>query len=1130
LVRQTTRVIILEIAAVLGILIFLALAGVAIRLSQGPIGLNIFKADIERTLENNRNGRRVALEDVSLEWLVDDRRLVVTASDLRLYNDAGNVAAEAERTEILLDVGDLFLGKVRPIGLVLETGWIQVHQSEAGWSIAGDPIGSKPIIGGEQKTIRAKELLGTANQALMDVLAVLKRDADALPLERLRFEGVDFVFTQSELGTRERFTQTLGGFVRDADGIRVDFRGVSTTGDDGPGGITASLNAPADYTQITASIVFDDWSLESAANVFPALVDSVSELPSNLAIVLSANSASGLEQVSFEADAGAGEVRFGGVEFGVRQASLAGQYSPDTDLLKVQLERFDIGPASGDLSFEVEQVLGAETVRPFALESKQLRLDVTPRFSEAWLARRLKLSGGLNVVERSADLQTASLQVDEATLRASGKVRALQDVKGRDLPVEATLSAEVTGTLLPDQFMRFWPVKQAPGARAYVTRIIQEGYITGARAQVDLKRESFAEGYLADEAITADFAVANGRVRALPDIPEIRGINAVGNMTGNSLKITFEDALIDNWRIDRGEVHYPRLSPAGFDMSVSLNGRGPAENLVRMVSESRLQLQARSGLDPATVSGDADMAFKMTRPAKPNVPLSEYRYTGIGTIKAGGLAAAFNGLSIEESDADVSLDEKGIQIVGRGTIANAPLDYDWSFQFGGENRPALLKATSLLTPDILNAFGIVGRAYLTGEAPVEFEALLDGARLRSIDAAFDLLGARLDIAELNWIKPAQQAGSASLRYALADGAPTTAVTLNTEGAAFDASFALEEDGRLVSANIERVFLENRIDMSGTAKRTKTEALQFTLNGGLLDISRFVPGASALGGGTSSSAARFGDVSLEADIETLRLREGFETSDTHLSMVSNKEGVQTLEAAGLLPNGADFDAAYDASGLGDPSFLINSGDASFLANVFLGLDSLESGTLQMSGTLSTGELPTQMRLVIENGRLKDAPFVTQILSLASIRGLSDTLAGDGVLFTKIELPLSISDGRYDIVGARASGPALGLTANGAITPSTGAINVDGVLVPSFGVNSALGGIPVIGNLFVSREGEGVISLRYEIAGTLEKAQVSVNPLSAITPGVLRRIFENPAEEELPQSERGAAPEAESTQDE
>ncbi len=1114
MVRQSAKVILLEILAGLVVLSIAAFAILAIRLSSGPIELGFLKDRIERTLENNRDGRNVSLENISLEWLSKEKRAVVTASNLVLYNDAHEAAAEAERVEILLDITGLFVGKVRPVGLVMKDGWIVVHQGEAGWSVAGDPVGSQQIVASAREPVRLKGLLEATNQTLSDVLSLLRRDARALPLERLEFEGLDFIFTQSGIEEeRARFTDAVGGFVRDGDGIGLELKGRSLGDEATPGLFEASINAPGDYANIDAQIIFHDWSLEAVSNVFPATAGTVSDLPASLTIGLRATLEEGLEQVRFTADTGAGQVRYQGASLDIAKAGLDGEYFPATDQLDLKLNDFDLGPLSGNLSITIEDLLKTETVRRFSLDSPGLQIDATPRFSDVWQPRRIKATGTLDLNARQIDIETARLDIDEATLRTSGKVTVLQNLQGRDLPVEADLSAEVTGPLLLDQFMRFWPVKQAPGARGYVNRIVKQGYISGASAQINLRRDSFSEGYLADEALTASFSIADARINPLHDIPEVDRVNGVGQMTGNSMLLSFEDARIANWVIDKGTVHYPRLSPAGADMTVSIQGRGSATDLVQMVSDSRLQLQARSGLNPANVSGEAAMSLTMTRPAKPNVPLSEYRYTGKGTVKSGGLAQAFNGLALADSTASVDLTEKGIRIAGLGKIGNSPLDYDWHLTFGENAPPALLKAKTLFTPDILNSFGIVGRAYVTGEAPVELEARLDGSQVRAVDAAFDLLGMRLDIAEVNWVKPIGKAASASIRYEVDEGAPTTAVTLNTDGAAFDGTFTLADDGQLISGNIERAILDNRLDLSGTASRTDAGVLQFKLAGDLLDLSRFVPGAAAINTNSDTEAVTYGDVLLDAEIKRLRLRPGFETSDTRLSLVSDQDGVQTIEASGQLPNKADIRAAYDASGLGDPTFLINSGDASFLASVFLGFDSLEGGTLEMSGTLPSEDEPTQVRLVIENGRLKDAPFVTQILSLASIRGLSDTLSGDGVLFTIAELPLLIDEGRFIIAGARASGPALGLTANGVIVPEKGEIDIDGVLVPSFGLNSALGGIPVIGDLFVSRQGEGLISLRYNVEGTFDKAQVSVNPLSAIAPGVLRRIFENPENDDL-----------------
>ena len=34
--------------------------------------------------------------------------------------------------------------------------------------------------------------------------------------------------------------------------------------------------------------------------------------------------------------------------------------------------------------------------------------------------------------------------------------------------------------------------------------------------------------------------------------------------------------------------------------------------------------------------------------------------------------------------------------------------------------------------------------------------------------------------------------------------------------------------------------------------------------------------------------------------------------------------------------------------------------------------------------------------------------------------------------------------------------------------------------------------------------------YSVRGTFARANISINPIAVLTPGVLRRIFENPAE--------------------
>ena len=62
------------------------------------------------------------------------------------------------------------------------------------------------------------------------------------------------------------------------------------------------------------------------------------------------------------------------------------------------------------------------------------------------------------------------------------------------------------------------------------------------------------------------------------------------------------------------------------------------------------------------------------------------------------------------------------------------------------------------------------------------------------------------------------------------------------------------------------------------------------------------------------------------------------------------------------------------------------------------------------------------------------------------------------------------------------------------------------------------IPLIGQLLSGGKHEGLFGMSFTIKGTRQDPQTSVNPLSALTPGFLRKIFqENPAEMTLEEND-------------
>ena len=62
------------------------------------------------------------------------------------------------------------------------------------------------------------------------------------------------------------------------------------------------------------------------------------------------------------------------------------------------------------------------------------------------------------------------------------------------------------------------------------------------------------------------------------------------------------------------------------------------------------------------------------------------------------------------------------------------------------------------------------------------------------------------------------------------------------------------------------------------------------------------------------------------------------------------------------------------------------------------------------------------------------------------------------------------------------------------------------MPLFGLNNMFGQIPIVGLFLGGGSNEGLIGITYEVVGTPGAPVLRVNPISAMAPGVFRKIFE------------------------
>jgi len=1107
LVRQTASVIVMEILGAL-VLVVMAAAGLLLwRLSSGPMDLAPFKDDVEHAIAEAREDRPVSIGALQLEWSPETKRIQVKAQDVQLMDADGQRAAEAEGAEIVLSASALILGKVEVLRLKLRDGWIGLdHQGGNVWTLGGDPL---PEFKTRVLPTTPQGWLDYANTVLPEWLVALTEADEKLTFESIRFDGFELRVRDKARTVLGTVQHTTGNLERTEDGLSLTLSGAGL-GEGLPGGIAVRMQTSEAGTHMLAELGVADWPLGELFRRTGLGAEGSEGLNSHFEIAVGFTQSAGIEDVKLNARSGPGMVKIGERAYPVTDLNIRGTYGRPDDKLALVLESTAAGPFKGRADLQLDQALTGKGFRPFRLSSPSLTADATPFLEAPVEFASLNASGEADLDALAVRGANIKVVTGGAAFEIAGDIARTPDRQPGESPVLATLDVKVPGTLPKETVVALWPTTLAPGARDFGKTEIEAGVARNVVGRVTLQRDSFAEGHLRDTDLEVTFNVEGARVKFLSDLPPVENGNGTGRLTGNSFKAVLNSAEYGGWAVTEGLVDFPKFIPRGSDFRVFAKGRGPARNIIRTLRESRLQLD----LDPARVSGDAEMTYEMFRPALDDVPYEDLRFKGFGTIRNAGLKAVAFGFDFTGGAIKVDLDQNGINMSGQGKVGPSPVDFVWTDNFAEDGKPADLTAKGFVTADFLNGFGLLGRAYMAGEAPLDLRATLEGADLQTAAVGIDFTDARLDLAEAGWLKPRGAAAKATIDYLRTGEQATSRVRFNADGAAVDGDFTLGAvDSRLVSADLRRAYFRNMADVNGTVTRGANNQLVMKLGGKYLDATGLMPGLGGLGGAPVTDAT---PMKIDAAVDRLTLREGLDLRGAKLSMNSGKTGLETFTASGLTAGGASLEASIDARAAGPAKIDVTSGDAGFLASAFLNSDFITGGKVSIKGTLEQADTPANLLIQVTDAQIKNAPFLTQILSLASLRGLADTLTGEGVTLSRIDLPMKVSGGRYVIEGAKAQGPALGLTASGFINSKTSEIEIDGVLVPSFGVNSALGGIPILGDLVVGRDGEGVFSLTYGVRGKLEKASVSVNPLSALAPGVIRRIFENPSDTTIPEA--------------
>ena len=165
--------------------------------------------------------------------------------------------------------------------------------------------------------------------------------------------------------------------------------------------------------------------------------------------------------------------------------------------------------------------------------------------------------------------------------------------------------------------------------------------------------------------------------------------------------------------------------------------------------------------------------------------------------------------------------------------------------------------------------------------------------------------------------------------------------------------------------------------------------------------------------------------------------------------------------------------------------------------------LTGGKLLYSSIISEDIFSSKLK--IENFKVKNAPGMVKLLSLADLGGLADLSEGEGLSFDTLEINMEKNKDYLKLNEVLALGPSISVLMEGYQNPDVTSLR--GTLVPAKTLNKVISKIPVIGDIIIPKEvGEGLFGISFKIKGPPGKMKTTINPIRTLTPRFIQKIIE------------------------
>jgi hypothetical protein len=678
---------------------------------------------------------------------------------------------------------------------------------------------------------------------------------------------------------------------------------------------------------------------------------------------------------------------------------------------------------------------------------------------------------------------------------------------------ELHIAAGLAGTPMPvESLKRMWPIFVSPKVRDWFNQHLSSGFVERLTVAVNAPFNTLkASGPpVPDSGLSIDAYATNCVIQPVEGLPALRDADLTVHIVGRDATIGVNKASADlqsgrklvmsagQFEVADTAVHAP---PARVRFKLD----GPVPAAAELLALDRLRDASGVPFDPATTHGTMSALVQLSLPLRSDLPPGSTNYAI--AVDATNFSAdhMIMGQKVEAAALKVSANNQGFQLKGDVKIGGTPASLEYRKARGDSDADVAIQG--MLDETARDNLGLDPSNSISGAIPIRLTGRVAAGADRdgrfAIEA--DLTPAQINGFLPGWVKPSGKPARATFTLTTKpQSIRIDDLLIEGAGGGVKGTIDLDGGGELQSANFPSYGFSDGDRTSLKIDRASDGALHVVMRGDVYDGRGFV---KAISGGPSANAPgkpQAPDLDIDLKLGAVVGFNGEALRSVDLKMSRRAGEIRSFGLSAKI--GRDAALTGDLRGRASDRQVIAlaSSDGGALFRFIDVYSRMTGGQMVIAMDAPSADNPVQQgTLTVRDFTVHDESQLQYAVSSGGPPAQNNVM-----YFSSMRVDFDRTTGRVVLRDGVVRGPMLGATIDGLIDYSRDELHLRGTLVPLYGANNLLGQLPIVG-LFLGGEKEGLVGITYEVVGRPGNPVLHINPISALAPGILRKVFEYPA---------------------